>query len=215
MFDLEESISEWRRQMLSAGISTPVPLQELESHLREDVERKIRAGLAAPQAFEAAVQKIGRPEALQAEFAKTAELKELRERKQRLFCLVFCAFCYLWPLALSAPKPWINMNATERSLGLAAVALTIGAMFSGLLLHRFLPIIRDKKTRTRVQFASAIPLFIWLVVFTYVVLPRLELTIAQTTVAILWAVSPLAIFGGLIFGLDEAARKGKEKSVSS
>jgi hypothetical protein len=37
MFDLEQTISEWRRQMLSAGIKTPVPLEELEIHLREDV----------------------------------------------------------------------------------------------------------------------------------------------------------------------------------
>lgn len=35
MFDLEQSIAEWRRQMLAAGIKTPVPLEDLEIHLRE------------------------------------------------------------------------------------------------------------------------------------------------------------------------------------
>jgi len=37
MFSLEKSISEWRRQMLAAGIKTPVPLEELEIHLREEI----------------------------------------------------------------------------------------------------------------------------------------------------------------------------------
>ncbi len=31
MFDLENAIADWRRQMLAAGIQTPVPLEELES----------------------------------------------------------------------------------------------------------------------------------------------------------------------------------------
>ena len=38
MFDLEQAIAEWRKQMLAAGIKAPVPLDELESHLREEVE---------------------------------------------------------------------------------------------------------------------------------------------------------------------------------
>ena len=32
MFDLEQAIADWRRQMLAAGIKTPVPLEELKSH---------------------------------------------------------------------------------------------------------------------------------------------------------------------------------------
>ena len=74
MFDLEKSISDWRRQMLAAGIQTPVPLEELESHLREDVERQMRSGLSGRQAFESAVQQIGRAGALKNEFQKTNAL---------------------------------------------------------------------------------------------------------------------------------------------
>ena len=39
MFDLEQSITNWRKQMLAAGIKSPVPLEELEIHLREEIER--------------------------------------------------------------------------------------------------------------------------------------------------------------------------------
>jgi len=39
MFELEKSIADWRRQMLAAGIKSPLPLEELEIHLREEIER--------------------------------------------------------------------------------------------------------------------------------------------------------------------------------
>ena len=45
MFDLEKAIADWRRQMLAAGIKTPVPLEELESHLREEIEQQMKSGL--------------------------------------------------------------------------------------------------------------------------------------------------------------------------
>jgi hypothetical protein len=70
MFNLERSIAEWRKQMLAAGIKTPVPLEELESHLREEVGRQMRSGTGAQPALEAAIQKIGRAGALKDEFQK-------------------------------------------------------------------------------------------------------------------------------------------------
>jgi len=70
MFNLEQSIAEWRRQMLAAGIKTPVPLEELEIHLREDVENQMRSGLDAQTAFETTVRQIGQTGDLKNEFAK-------------------------------------------------------------------------------------------------------------------------------------------------
>jgi len=70
MFDLEQSIAAWRRQLLAAGIKTPVPLEELESHLREAMERQMRSGLQERPAFEAAVQQIGQANVIENEFNK-------------------------------------------------------------------------------------------------------------------------------------------------
>ena len=75
MFYLEQSIAEWRKQMLAAGIQSPVPLEELESHLREEIEQQVRAGADEARAFEMAVQSIGRPALLKKEFMKTANFK--------------------------------------------------------------------------------------------------------------------------------------------
>jgi hypothetical protein len=71
MFNLEQSIAEWRRQMRADGIKTPVPLDELENHLREDVEQQMRSGSSAQQGFEIAVRQIGRAGELKNEFKKS------------------------------------------------------------------------------------------------------------------------------------------------
>jgi hypothetical protein len=70
MFNLEQAIADWRQNMLAAGIETPVPLEELELHLREEIERQVRAGLEAQEAFDQATQRIGEAQSLKAEFKK-------------------------------------------------------------------------------------------------------------------------------------------------
>jgi uncharacterized membrane protein len=71
MFGLEKSIADWRRQMLAAGIETPVPLEELETHLREEIERQAKSGLDEQKAFEISVQRVGQPKVLNSEFKKS------------------------------------------------------------------------------------------------------------------------------------------------
>ncbi len=70
MFNLEKSIVDWRRQMLAAGIKTPVPLEELEIHLREEIERQMKSGLSEQKACEVSLLRFGRPEILESEFKK-------------------------------------------------------------------------------------------------------------------------------------------------
>ena len=72
MFDLDQSLAGWRKQMLAAGIKTPVPLEELEIHLREDIAQQMQSGLSAQQAFGIAVKKIGQALELKREFKKTS-----------------------------------------------------------------------------------------------------------------------------------------------
>jgi hypothetical protein len=71
MFNLEQSIADWRKQMLAAGIQAPVPLEELEIHLREEIEQQMKSGLNEQKAFEISVQRIGQPKMLKSEFKKS------------------------------------------------------------------------------------------------------------------------------------------------
>ena len=57
--------------MLAAGIASPVPLEELESHLREDIQEQMHIGLREQDAFEVCVKNIGQPKLVKKEFAKT------------------------------------------------------------------------------------------------------------------------------------------------
>jgi len=61
MFNLEQSIAEWRRQMLAAGVKNPNVLDELEIHLREDVEKQMREGSGAQQASKRPPDKSATP----------------------------------------------------------------------------------------------------------------------------------------------------------
>jgi hypothetical protein len=80
MFEIEQEIAIWRRQMIAGGIETPQVLDELESHLRDDAEEQERAGATAQQAFEIAVQRLGQAAALECEFEKVGETREAPER---------------------------------------------------------------------------------------------------------------------------------------
>jgi hypothetical protein len=70
MFNLECAITEWRKQMVAAGVKNGEVLNELESHLRDDIQPEIQAGLTAERSFEIAVERIGGAQAIKTEFAK-------------------------------------------------------------------------------------------------------------------------------------------------
>ena len=71
MFNLEQSIVEWRKQMLAAGVNSPVPLEELEMHLREDICNLVASGQTEAAAFQIAVARVGNPGTMGSEFKKT------------------------------------------------------------------------------------------------------------------------------------------------
>ena len=81
MFNLEQSIAKWRRQLQSAGVKHPEIVDELESHLREDVARRVQSGESEEQAFEGAVQSVGHASLLKHEFAKLGGKKRAWLRK--------------------------------------------------------------------------------------------------------------------------------------
>jgi hypothetical protein len=110
MYNLDTSIKAWRRQMLSAGLRNPLVLDELESHLREDVQRRMQSGLGAEQAFESAVRCIGQPDALQNEFAKSAATKAMRLQKLKNALLGL--------IGISLPIPSAFTAAARESLEL-------------------------------------------------------------------------------------------------
>jgi hypothetical protein len=107
MFDLEQSIMDWRKQMLGAGIKTPVPLEELEIHLREEIEQQM-SGLSEQEIFNSAVQKIGQAGLLKTEFKKAGGFigwlgENKSARINRVLGLLWLAYCSWFFFIIAAP----------------------------------------------------------------------------------------------------------------
>src|ERR1700722_12274816 len=69
MFDLGQSIANWRKEMIAAGIK-PESLDELESHLRKEMEHQMKVGLNTLEGFQASISNVGQGRVLQNEFNK-------------------------------------------------------------------------------------------------------------------------------------------------
>jgi hypothetical protein len=78
MFDLEEGIRHWRQAQAHALGGRGEILDELESHLREEVQRLVAAGQTPAGAWEAALARLGDPRQLAAEFGKLSAPGALR-----------------------------------------------------------------------------------------------------------------------------------------
>jgi len=223
MRDLNEKISEWRSRMAAGGIKSPAVLDELESHLREDVEREARAGWDGVAAFENAVNRIGRSDLLKAEFAKIKESKE--KLMSRIIGIACCVFTSLYSLML-APHLFLihELSPMERILGLTAVIITLVSLVGLKFSYKILPVIRNQRVRIRIVAMCGLVAIAWLGVFSSllpnVIVPYVFRNInvnAPTEslqalfvvgLSLLWAMTLAAVLGGAAYGLEKAARRG-------
>jgi hypothetical protein len=124
MFDLEKAIADWRRQMLADGIKTPVPLEELESHLREDIERQMKSGSNEQKAFEVSIQRIGQPQAIKREFKKME-----RTFMKKIMIILFGIFGILFGPGIILPA-----LAKHRDLGVWNSEIVMPMVWGSLIL---------------------------------------------------------------------------------
>jgi leader peptidase (prepilin peptidase) / N-methyltransferase len=116
MHNLEEKIVEWRKRMTAGGINSRAVLDELESHLRDEVEQQLRSGANEQKAFEAGVLRIGQAGRLKCEFAKVDETRQVLRQKTVWALIGVAAFCC-----------WLNFR------GSPALALVYGILLAGLV----------------------------------------------------------------------------------
>jgi hypothetical protein len=148
MFNLEQAIAEWRREMIAAGIKTPVPLEELESHLREDVEQQRRTGVDTEEAFRLAAERIGKAENVREEFGKIEDAKRTRnrERLRRWSVIagtgfVFTMMSITWYFGARSGK--MEITWVEVVLALGAMAAILAFDWVGRSVSKYLPVIHD------------------------------------------------------------------------
>ena len=204
MFNLEQAIADWRQQMLGAGIQSPVPLEELENHLREEIEQQMAAGLNAEKAVVAASQKIGRMEALKTEFAK-ADVVEKSTRWER-WIIGFMSLGVIIPLGTYIVLK-NEMSPGWRLAGFANVAVIALAIFGWRHINRIFPVIPNRQIRLAIGLTLAALGMTGMIVFMDFILPHFEFSEGQLGVVVLWGLTVMATFGGVASGLEEAARK--------
>jgi hypothetical protein len=69
MFDLNKAIAGWRQEMSAQQTIRDTDLDELEDHLRSEIEGLTGSGLSAEEAFQVARMRLGKPGDVAGEFA--------------------------------------------------------------------------------------------------------------------------------------------------
>ena len=125
MFNLDQAMGNWRRQMAAGGLKSIEALDELESHLRDDIEVQVRSGVGEERAFEAALRRLGSPGQLRSEFAKSSRLEAGPRRTVRwgfyFFCATVATLADLWTL--------ISFELSPGQRVVAACGVTVFALY--------------------------------------------------------------------------------------
>jgi hypothetical protein len=205
MFNLEQSIAEWRRRMIAGGIKSPVPLDELESHLREEIDGQVRAGHEVQQAFEIAVTRLGPARILRKEFGKVGEVMSSRQRKFNVvFCSMIAILCGLAGIACLFPMGRTPSAFRERMLeGCAFLSFAV-ILYSWRIGYRLLPVLPGKWIRIAVAFVSMVASVVCTVTLANFIAGSAS-ALAPFEVTCLWSSLPTVIAAAFIFGLEEAA----------
>ncbi len=197
MFDLEQAISEWRRRLGAGGLETPEVLNELESHLRDDVAAQVESGSDLSAAFAAAVQRLGEPGLLLAEFGKTRA-----SALQRLEVLAFVGGGLLYVALAAFGLLRQDMGAAERVMGFAALAcavvLSLGLRRAARRLRR------SKKFRQSLAVAGGSLGAVWMLYFALFLLQDLNLLPGPLLVTVLWGLNPTLACAAFGWGLQES-----------
>jgi len=80
MFDLNQSITQWQHKLAAAGSVSQAELEELTSHLIEQVEQLQETGLSEEEGFMIASHRIGDVRSLAEEFLNAAPARRWAQR---------------------------------------------------------------------------------------------------------------------------------------
>ncbi len=212
MFNLDQTILEWRRQMLTAGIKAPVPLDELESHLRDEIEQQTSSGVSEAQAFSDAVKNLGPAPALQAEFKKAGGTKEEREQREEQILFeggpILLTLFSFGQVFVVFKNENMGLTFAQQISCLAAIATMLFLTWGGRVGYRLFPVIPAKRVRNAINYSGFSLVALWWIVFFYVVLPSHDFDAKMFLVTFFWGFqTPLGAWAGVVCGIEYAARK--------
>jgi hypothetical protein len=140
MFDLEQRIQEWRQRVLAELTGRAEVIDELESHLREEVQHLVQSGQQPPEAWALALHRLGTPRQLAGEFRKLPAQVWLPGRAV-LIALICITGVVLWilltKLLQEQMEPLIAVHVFTVTAGYLAM-FAVGTLAAWSLLIRAL-----------------------------------------------------------------------------
>ncbi len=166
MFDLDIEVRRWRERQERKSSLSPRELDELEDHLRArvDLELELNRVLAPERAFAIARRGLGRPAALEKEFARAG--KPRWRRWLVVGWAMFAVSCLTGGLVLPSPMVLVGPQVT---LGVAVAVLTAYlSPFTNLLMLATLLELRPGRPR-RTRWMAGLASFAAVLNFEYMV----------------------------------------------
>jgi hypothetical protein len=159
MFNVEDAIADWRRQMVQEGIERPEILDELESHLRSEIEWHLAAGWNPQCAFETAVEQIGDARTIKDEFERAGDCQP--PELQKLLWVACIGFAALVSLVSSYVFLTSELAWAKTVLGFVAVSWTVCYLGSLPYMCGFLLRIRNQVLREAARIILVLACPVW------------------------------------------------------
>lgn len=127
MFDLDKAVRRWKQGLRRFEFLEDGTLLELESHLREEIDRGLADGRDARSAFEAAVRAVGFPEAIAADYRKAnaRPLALAGGAKRGLAPALFLNHIKIAVRKIRRQKGFALINIAGLAVGMACCLLTL------------------------------------------------------------------------------------------
>lgn len=207
MFDLETAIAEWRRQMLAAGIKQGAALDELQEHLRSDIEHQTKSGIETDKAFANAVERFGNGKRVGEEFTKA------RPRVCIGFESWFTAvatFLVLSTFAISALSfSILRMSVVQQAVGFAGIGLILMIALGWRRIISRVPVVVNQATRFYLYVLCFAFAFLVPAGLAWLMESRIDAASNSYVIGMIWACvpMPLLICLSVSFCMDRTARE--------
>jgi hypothetical protein len=190
--------------LVGSGIRCADVLDELESHLRDEMERATHEGADTEAAFNIAVQRIGALPRLKMEFAK---LGRRRNPTEGPMLVVAILLLILFSFFGSAAAYMCYPSWGERVLALSGLAVTVLVAYRWKSAAPFLPLVANYHKRALVEWGSLGSGIVVSMGFCQLILPHFDRTFDGQLPAIgAWTMLPAMIGMAFMLGLEENAK---------
>lgn len=224
MFDLKKQIKKWRSNLAQSQTLEKIDIDELESHMREEIESLKESKLSDEEAFLVAAKRLGSPKKLASEFAKTNWGSALRQRLSWMITgiLIYMAAMYCAKIFTEGcVRLAINNKISDyKQLGLIGLGVQISALIiillSGYFIYKYLlKMTGFKRIINQITVRSTLLIFILVVIICrmsiHIPVPgfkaidiQMQIDQALRYTQLLWAVLVPSVLVILLIGLKSS-----------